>query len=161
LGLPAYELRYAEIVQLAQARWAGWRDRTGGLAENVRFSIARGDVAAAAGRTLIGDGHPRRKRYYNATRPETTVGVRTRGPHRRNHRAAARRFPSLFVTEEQLARRTPRKAAGLPVGAVKHRSPASRRASEAGSVRHWTATIERLERPAGPRPLATCLPRGA
>src|SRR2546428_7562468 len=101
---------YAEsFVQQAQASLA--QGVLTGLAENRVAFVARGDVAAAAAGTLIGDGHA--GAIYNATGPERLSGA---------ERAVliaeitGRPLAFLAITEEQL--RAGLTQAGLPVEVV-------------------------------------------
>ena len=101
---------YAEsFVQLAQA--ALGQGVLAGLAENHAAFVTRDDVAAAAARILIGDGHA--GAIYNATGPE-----RLSGADRAALIAEITGRPVAFrvITEEQL--RAALTKAGLPAGAV-------------------------------------------
>ena len=119
-----------------------------GLAENRVAFVARGDVAAAAAGTLIGDGHA--GAIYNATGPERLSGA---------ERAVliaeitGRPLAFLAITEEQL--RAALTQAGLPVGVVN--TVISIQASfAAGAFDIVTGDVERLGgRP--PKPLRDVL----
>jgi NAD(P)H dehydrogenase (quinone) len=113
---------YAEAF-LQQAQASLGQGVLAGLAENRAAFVARGDVAAAAGGILVGDGHA--GAIYNATGPE-----RLSGAERASLIAeiTGRPLAFLVVTEEQL--RAGLTKAGLPAVAVD--TLASRRASRRG-----------------------------
>jgi NAD(P)H dehydrogenase (quinone) len=133
---------YAEaFLQQAQASLS--QGVLTGLAENRAAFVARGDVAAAAGGILIGDGHA--GAIYSATGPE-----RLSGAERAAIIAKITGRPLAFrvITEEQL--RAALTQAGVPAGAVN--TFVSIQASfAAGAFDIVTGDVERLGgRPAKP-----------
>lgn len=101
---------YAEsFAQQAQASLT--QGVLAGLAENRVAFVARGDVAAAAGGILIGDGH--RGAIYNATGPELLSGAERAGLIAE---ITGRPLEFRVITEEQL--RAVLTQAGLPAGVM-------------------------------------------